>query len=168
MVEQGGSHAKRMIFMGNRYRELGGLRVIADDDVIRYSDQPVVVECAESTSPMCGLGQFSNDFVELDRMQREESVVAIIVAEVLMQLQHRLGILGAEATQRHDPPIEQSSRSLEFHELVAHDPTLFLKGMLSQEPLDPAHAPLVPPERPSDRLVIGQRGGPVDPGPALG
>jgi hypothetical protein len=97
MFEQGRSHAKRMIFMGNYYRDFSSSRVVADD-VVRYTDQPAGVECAECVSPVCRLGQLANDFVKLDRLQREESVVAIMLGQVLMERDNGLGILGTEAT----------------------------------------------------------------------
>ncbi len=79
MFEQGRSHAKRMIFMGNHHREFSNFRVFGDDRVVRYPDQPVGVECAESVQPMCRLGQLANEFVKLDRLQGEEAEVSIII-----------------------------------------------------------------------------------------
>ena len=121
LSEQGRSHAKRMIFMGNHYRDFSSFRVVADD-VVRYTDQPAGVECAKSVSPMCRLGQLANDFVKLDRLQREESVVAVMIGQVLMERHNSLGILGTEATQRHESSVEQSSGSRRFHRVIAHDP----------------------------------------------
>ena len=38
MFEQGRPHAKRMILMGDHYRELSGFRVVADERIVRYTD----------------------------------------------------------------------------------------------------------------------------------
>src|ERR1700739_3459238 len=73
LFEQCGPDAKRMIFMGDDYRDFSSFRIVADA-VVRYTDQPADVECAERISPMCRLGQVANDFVKLDWPQREESV----------------------------------------------------------------------------------------------
>jgi hypothetical protein len=115
VFEQGRPHAKRMIFMRDHYRDFSLSRVVADDRVVRYTDQPVGVECAESVLPLCRLDQLANEFVKLDRVQREESVVAIMIGEVLMKCHNGLGIVGTEATQRHDPSVQQLSCSRRFH-----------------------------------------------------
>jgi len=39
---------------------------------------------------------------------------------VLMERRNGLGVIGAETTQRHDPSVEQSSRSRELHRWIAH------------------------------------------------
>ena len=114
MFEQGCSHAKRMIFVGNHYRDFSNSRFVTDDYVVRYTDQPIGVECAESAPPMYRLDQLANEFVKLDRLHRKESIVAVIIAQVLMECHHGLGVVGAEAMQRHEPSVEQLSCSREF------------------------------------------------------
>jgi hypothetical protein len=122
MFEQGRSHAERMVFMGDHDRELSSFRVFADEHVVSHTDQPVGIKRAESAEPIGRLGQPANEFLQLHRLQREEAKVAIMVGEVLMQPRDGLGIVDTEATQRHDPSVEQSGRNREFHRLVAHDP----------------------------------------------
>ena len=115
VFEQGRSHAKRMIFMSDHYRDFSNLRVLRDDHVVCYTDQPVAVERANSAPPMCRLGHLANELVEIDCVQREEAKVPIIVAEMLVECQSGLGVVGAEATQRYEPSVEQLCCSREFH-----------------------------------------------------
>jgi hypothetical protein len=123
MFEQGRSHAKRMIFVGDYYRDFSFSRVVADDRVIRYTDQPIGVECADSALPTCRLTQLANEFVKLDGLQRGQSVVGIMIGQVLMECHYGLRVVGIEATQRHEPSVEHLTRSREFHHLISHNPS---------------------------------------------
>ena len=94
--EQGRSHAKRMIFMSDHHPDLSNFRILTDG-VVCYTDQPVGVECAKSISPMCRLNQLGNELVKINRVQREEPEVSIMVGEVLMECQSGLGVVSGEA-----------------------------------------------------------------------
>jgi hypothetical protein len=107
LIHHAHSHAKRMIFMGNHYRDFSNSRFVTDDYVVRYTDQAIGVECAESAPPMYMLDRLANEFVKLDRLHRKESIVAVIIAQVLMECHHGLRVVGAEATQRQEPSVEQ-------------------------------------------------------------
>ena len=166
MFEQGRSHAKRMIFMGNHYRDFSRSRVVADDHVVRYTDQPVAIECAESALPMRRLDQLANELVEMDRMQREESIVAIMIGEMLMKCHNGVDIVGTEATQRHEPSVAQLSYSRGFRWLIAHDSSRCrLDGPAAHDvisgprdsagALDPRSCDVGPRTVPATRLRVG-------------
>ena len=54
MLEQGCSHAKRMIFVRNDYRDFSSSRVVADDHVVGYTDQPVSSYAPRAHCPCAG------------------------------------------------------------------------------------------------------------------
>jgi hypothetical protein len=97
MSEQGRSHAKRMIFMSDHHRDFSNFRVLKDDRVVCYTDQPVGVERAKSVSPKCRLGHLADELVEINWVHREEPEVPILVGEVLMECQSGLGVVSGEA-----------------------------------------------------------------------
>src|ERR1700758_495274 len=110
-----------MILMGDHYRELGSFRVVLDEHIVRHTDQPVRVECAQSAQPAGLLRQVTDEFLQWRRPQREEAEVSIMVGKVLMECHNGLGVLGAQTTHRHDASVKQSRRSREFHCWIAHD-----------------------------------------------
>ena len=95
MFEQGRSHAKRVIFMGDRNRDFSSFRIVVDDDVVCHSDQPVGVECTESVLPLCRLGHLADQSVEINLVQREEAEISIVIAQVSVERHNGLGIVSA-------------------------------------------------------------------------
>ncbi|MBW0011731.1 hypothetical protein [Mycobacterium sp.] len=85
-----------MILVCDHDRELGGFRLLADDGVVRHPDESPCVERTECESPMRRHDQLCHHLVELDRLQRKEPVVAIVITEVLMELHDGIGVFGAE------------------------------------------------------------------------
>jgi hypothetical protein len=97
LFDQGRSHAERMIFMSDQNPDFSNFRVLRDDRIVCYTDQSVGVERAESVPPMCRLGHFANELVEIHRVQREEPEVSIMIGEVLVECQSGLGVNSGEA-----------------------------------------------------------------------
>ena len=56
----------------------------------------------------------------MNRMQREEAEVAIMIAEVLMECQNGFGVVGTEATQRHEPTDLVIDSRRELDRLTGH------------------------------------------------
>jgi hypothetical protein len=80
----------------------------------------LTVECADRATPKSRHGHLRNDLIEINRIQREKAKVSIMVAEVLMQRQDRLGVGETEAAQRYDASVEQSSCGGELRQPVTH------------------------------------------------
>lgn len=95
--EQGCSNAERMIWMGYHRRDFSDFRVLADDYVMRYPDQPVSVERAKSVPSRCRVSHHTDKLVDIDGVQREEPEVSIMVAEALMERQRALLVVNGEA-----------------------------------------------------------------------
>src|SRR5271170_6727907 len=108
-----------MIFVCNDYRDFSNALVIGDR-VVRHTDKSVSIECAKSAPPIPRFDHLANELVEMNGMQSEEAVVAIMIGEALMECHNGLGIVGAEAAQRHEPSVSQLTCSREFHGLTAH------------------------------------------------
>src|SRR5277367_3008998 len=85
LFEQGRSHAKRVIFMGDRNRDFSSLRIVMADHVVGHSDQPVGVECTKSILPICRLGHLTNELVEINSVHREEAEISIVIAQVSVE-----------------------------------------------------------------------------------
>ena len=90
-----------MVLVRNNYRDLGGAWVIGDR-VVRYTNKLVSIECSKSALPIFRLDQPANELVELNRIQSEEAVVAIMIGEVSMKRHDGVGIVGTQATQRYN------------------------------------------------------------------
>lgn len=103
--EQGRSHATQMVFTSDHYRDVSSARVFGDR-VTRQTNKSVPIERAQSVLPVCSLDQLANELLEMNRMQREEAEVAIMIGEPLMECQNGFGIVGTEAAQRHEPTVE--------------------------------------------------------------
>ena len=86
--------------MRNNYRDLSTAWVIGDR-VVRYTNKLVSIECSKSALPIFRLDQPANELVELNRIQSEEAVVAIMIGEVSMKRHDGFGIVSTQATQRY-------------------------------------------------------------------
>ena len=83
MSEQRRSDAAHVVLMSDNDPDVSSGRVIGDR-VIRYTNELVRIECAESALPTCRLGHLANELVETNLVQREEAEVSIMVGEVFM------------------------------------------------------------------------------------
>ena len=66
MFEQGRSHAKRMIFMRDHYRDFSSFRVVADDDVVAPHRSVGRRRMHQERTALRMLDQLANELVEID------------------------------------------------------------------------------------------------------
>ena len=73
-----------MILMRNQNRDISNGRIIRDR-IVRYTNEAVPIESAQSILPIRRLDELADELVEMGRIQREEAEVPIMIAEMLMK-----------------------------------------------------------------------------------